>query len=209
MPDFSREIAARAQGALRVAGIDEVGRGPLAGPVVAAAVCLPDPDRQPPGLDDSKRLSASRRTELHAALRGCAEVGIGQASPAEIDQLNILGATMLAMHRALAALPVPPDFALVDGNRLPDGLPCRAEAVVRGDALCLSIAAASIVAKVTRDALMADLDAACPGYGWAGNAGYPTAAHLAALERLGPSPHHRCSFAPIRKMLCQERFSIR
>jgi ribonuclease HII len=208
-PDFSREGAALARGVPRVVGIDEVGRGPLAGPVVAAAVCLRDQGRIPPGLDDSKRLSAARREALSAALHACAEIGIGMASPAEIDRLNIHGATMLAMHRALAALPHPPGYLLIDGNRLPKDLPCPAEAVVKGDARCLSIAAASIVAKVARDAIMAELDALHPGYGWAQNAGYPTAAHLAALQILGPTPHHRASFAPVRKMLCEEHFSTR
>lgn len=208
-PDYSLEAAALARGACRVAGVDEVGRGPLAGPVVAAALCLPESALIPPGLDDSKRLSHARRLALCSELKGCAEIGIGVASPAEIDRLNIHGATMLAMTRALAALPQPPDHLLIDGNRLPAGLHCPAEAVVKGDARCLSIAAASIVAKVTRDAIMAELDAAHPGYGWAQNAGYPTAAHLAALQRLGPTPHHRASFAPVRKILCEERFSTR
>jgi len=213
-PDLSHEAAALARGACRVAGIDEVGRGPLAGPVVAAAVCLPEPGRIPPGLNDCKRLTAARRVTLCKALQACAQIGIGMASPAEIDRLNIHGATMLAMRRAIADLPRPPGYLLpgyllIDGNRLPEGLPCPAEAVVKGDARCLSIAAASIVAKVTRDAIMTELDAIHPGYGWAQNAGYPTAAHLDALQRLGPTPHHRASFGPVRKILCEEHFSTR
>lgn len=185
----------------RVAGVDEVGRGPWAGPVVACAVVL-DLDRLPEGLNDSKKLSAPARSRLCAALRASAEVGIGEASVEEIDRLNILQASMLAMRRALAALPEPPDFALIDGNRLPDGLPCPAEALVGGDGRCASIAAASIVAKVTRDAAMVALAQQFPGYGWETNAGYGTRAHRAALENLGVTPHHRRSFRPIHNILC-------
>ncbi len=200
VPDFRFEAAARARGALRVAGVDEAGRGPLAGPVFAAAVVL-DPTDIPPGLRDSKTLGARPRAALAAALQARAEVGIGRAEVAEIDALNILQASLLAMRRALAALPRPPDHALIDGRQIPATLPCTAEPVVRGDARCLSVAAASIVAKVARDATMARLAAACPGYGWETNAGYPTPAHLAALRNLGPTPYHRRSFAPVRKML--------
>ena len=191
-PDFSRE---RRLGAL-VCGIDEAGRGPLAGPVVAAAVIL-QAGRIPKGIDDSKKLSPAARLALHAEIVAGALVGVGEASVEEIDRLNILQATMLAMARAVAALPVPPAVALVDGNRLPQ-LPCPAEAVIGGDGLSLSIAAASIVAKVTRDALMTALDGAHPGYGWAHNAGYGTPEHLAALARFGVTAHHRRSFAPVR-----------
>ncbi|MBC7157066.1 MAG: ribonuclease HII [Rhodobacteraceae bacterium] len=201
-PDFSRETAARAAGHARIAGVDEVGRGPLAGPVMAAAVIL-DPAAIPAGLDDSKRLGAARRIALDRAIRAAATVGLGWASVAEIDALNILRASHLAMVRAVAALPVAAEFALVDGNLLPAGLPCPARAVIGGDARSLSIAAASIVAKVARDALMADLDRAHPGYGWATNAGYPTRAHLRALQDLGATPHHRRSFAPVRNILCK------
>lgn len=190
--------------ALRIAGVDEAGRGPLAGPVVAAAVCL-SPRDIPEGLADSKRLSPGRRAALAAALRARAAVGVGIASVAEIDRLNILQATGLAMRRALAALCRPADLALIDGNHLPAALPCDAVAVVRGDAGAMSIAAASIIAKVTRDAMMSELATAFPGYGWERNAGYPVPAHLAAMERLGLTPHHRQSFAPVRKMLCKER----
>lgn len=193
-PDLSLEAAALASGLGPVAGVDEAGRGPLAGPVVAAAVIL-DPARLPPGLDDSKRLGPARCAALAPAIRAAAVWGLGQASVAEIDALNILRASHLAMVRALAALPVVPGLALIDGNLLPAGLPCPGRAVVGGDRLSLSIAAASILAKAARDAIMADLDRACPGYGWARNAGYPSAAHRAALARLGPSPHHRRSFA--------------
>jgi len=196
MPDFAREAA---HGGL-VAGIDEAGRGPLAGPVVAAAVIL-DPACLDglAGLDDSKALSKSRREELYARLPRRARIGVGAASVAEIDRRNILGATLLAMARALAALGAVPDLALVDGNRAP-ALPCPVETVVGGDAACLSIAAASVVAKVTRDRIMTRLAGAYPGYGWERNAGYGTAQHRAALTRHGITPHHRRSFSPINQL---------
>jgi ribonuclease HII len=168
--------------------------------VVAAAVVL-DLRRLPAalaGLDDSKRLTAARREDFAAVLKTCAVIGIGAASVAEIDRLNILQASLLAMRRALAALPLPPDAALVDGNRAPAGLAFPALTLVKGDSLSLSIAAASIVAKVVRDRAMAQLDRRYPGYGWCRNAGYGTAEHLAALISLGPTPHHRHSFAPVR-----------
>jgi ribonuclease HII len=196
MPDLSHE---RRLGG-RIAGVDEVGRGPLCGPVVAAAVVL-DLRRLPAalaGLDDSKRLTAARREDFAAVLKTCAVIGIGAASVAEIDRLNILQASLLAMRRALAALPLPPDAALVDGNRAPAGLAFPALTLVKGDSLSLSIAAASVVAKVVRDRAMAQLDRRYPGYGWCRNAGYGTAEHLAALISLGPTPHHRHSFAPVR-----------
>ena len=202
-PDFALEAAALARGLAPVAGVDEAGRGPLAGPVVAAAVIL-RPGAIPPGLDDSKALSPARRRALDAAIRAAATVGVGLAEVAEIDATDILRASLLAMRRALAALPEAPRLALVDGNCLPPDLPCRAEAVVRGDARCLSVAAASIVAKVARDAVMVALAQQFPGYGWERNAGYPTPAHLAALHRLGPTPHHRRTFAPVHKILWQE-----
>ncbi len=203
-PDFSFEDQALAAGATCVAGVDEVGRGPLAGPVVAAAVRL-DPARIPPGLMDSKALSARRRTALAAELHACADVCIAQASVAEIDQLNILHAAMLAMERAVAGLARAPDHVLVDGNRLPPALAETGRAIVKGDARCLSIAAASIVAKVSRDRLMVDLAQQHPGYGWDKNAGYPTKQHLAALRNLGVTPHHRRSFKPVHNILYQEK----
>ncbi len=186
-----------------VAGIDEAGRGPWAGPVVAAAVII-DLDLMPRHLagqiDDSKVLRPAKRVELAAALIPCARIGIGAASVDEIDRINILQATFLAMTRALAALGVLPDTALVDGNRLPD-LPCAARAIVKGDSKSLSIAAASIVAKVTRDRIMAMLSSRYPGFGWERNAGYGTAQHRAGLAQFGVTPHHRRSYAPIRKIL--------
>lgn len=201
--DFSREAALIAAGARTVAGVDEVGRGPLAGPVTAAAVVL-DPENIPEGLADSKTLGARRRQALADSIRIAARWAVAHASVNEIDALNILQASHLAMSRALVALTMPPDAALIDGNRLPADLPCPAQAVVKGDAFCLSIAAASILAKVARDAEMARLAALHPGYGWERNAGYPTAAHLDALRRLGVTPYHRRGFAPVRKILCED-----
>jgi ribonuclease HII len=197
-PDFSLERAAGNP----VCGIDEVGRGPWAGPVLAAAVIL-DPDAIPQGLDDSKRLSASKRETLFAALSATAVTGIGQASVAEIDEINILQASLLAMQRALENLPQEPVEALIDGRHIPPGLPCPAQAVIRGDARCLSIAAASIVAKVTRDRIMVALSQQFPEYGWGTNMGYGTRAHVLGLESVGVSPHHRRSFRPIHKILCE------
>ncbi|MDE2802379.1 MAG: ribonuclease HII [Chloroflexota bacterium] len=202
-PDWSAERLLWKQGYLRVAGVDEVGRGPLAGPVVAAAVVFPRgfTSRRLPGLRDSKQLTAAARERLAPRVRALAvAVGVGSASPSEIDALGIVGATVAAMTRAVRELPAPADHLLVDALPLDcDGLPCRP--IVHGDALCCSIAAASIVAKVVRDALMEDLDAQYPGYGLARHKGYPTAEHLAALERLGPTPLHRRSFAPVRRLL--------
>ncbi len=193
--DFSRE---QALGGL-VAGVDEVGRGPLAGPVVAAAVIIRDPALLPDGIADSKKLSAARRDALAAAIVASCDTAIGMASVAEIDSINILQATWLAMTRAVAGLASSPGHVLVDGNRLPKWH-WPATAIVGGDACSLSIAAASIIAKVHRDGLMCTLDRDCPGYDWARNMGYGTPAHLAALRALGPSLHHRQSFAPVRQM---------
>ncbi|MCB1339845.1 MAG: ribonuclease HII [Pseudooceanicola sp.] len=203
-PDDSLERAAMARGFLRIAGVDEVGRGPLAGPVTAAAVVL-DLMRVPVGLNDSKKLSARRRDALALEIRGCAQVGIAHASVAEIDAHNILRASHLAMLRAVALLDPAPDFLLVDGNLLPRGLTFQAQAVVKGDARSVSIAAASILAKTVRDALMVDLAQQHPGYGWESNAGYPTKCHTSALQRLGVTPHHRRSFAPVHNILYQEK----
>ena len=201
-PDFSTELAALARGLHRIAGVDEAGRGPLCGPVVAAAVVL-DPCHIPPGLNDSKKLSPKRREGLFAQIMAQAEVGVGLASVEEIDTINILRASHLAMERAIAALPCPPDHLLIDGNMLPRGLRLSAEALVKGDARSLSISAASIIAKVTRDRIMVDLAQQHPGYGWAKNAGYPTKDHLAALQTLGVTPHHRRSFKPVHNILYQ------
>ena len=188
----------------RVAGVDEVGRGPLAGPVLAVAIVFPRgiPPRLACRLDDSKKLTASAREDALAALldSGLAEIGIGAASVNEIDQINILHATMLAMRRAILRLPTLPDLVLVDGNRAPD-VPCATQCCVGGDAISLSIAAASIVAKVMRDRAMTRLAARYPAYGWDNNAGYGTAAHRAALHHHGPSRHHRAAFGTVRMLL--------
>ncbi|WP_374644943.1 ribonuclease HII [Tabrizicola sp.] len=200
-PSFLHETDILARGIVRVVGVDEAGRGPLAGPVTAAAVRL-DPARIPKGLDDSKVLPAARREVLFAEIMELAEVSVAHATVEEIDRLNILRASHLAMERAVAALSA--DHALIDGNMIPRGLACAATAIIKGDALCLSIAAASIVAKVTRDRIMVDLAQQHPGYGWETNAGYPTPDHLAALLDLGVTPWHRRSFRPVHNILYQD-----
>ena len=199
-PNYQFETTALQGGALRVVGVDEVGRGPLAGPVTAAAVWL-DPDAIPDGLNDSKVLTEARRIALSAALFKVADVSIAHATVDEIDEMNILRASHLAMVRAIAGLRRAPDFALIDGNMIPKGMVCPSLAVIKGDMRSLSIAAASIVAKVARDAIMVDLAQQNPGYGWETNAGYPTAAHKAALQNLGVTAHHRRSFRPVYNML--------
>lgn len=204
IPDFSFETAAKTRGATRIAGVDEVGRGPLAGPVTAAAVVL-DPARIPVGLNDSKALSAKRRDALFEEILATADVSIAHASVEEIDQINILRASHLAMERAIAGLAEAPDHVLIDGNLLPRGLVLSAEAIIKGDARSLSIAAASIVAKVTRDRIMVDLAQQHPGYGWETNAGYPSKSHISALQSLGVTPHHRRSFKPVHNILYQEK----
>mgnify|MGYP006198004437 CR=1 FL=1 len=181
-----------------VAGVDEAGCAPLAGPVVAAAVVL-DRERFPRGIDDSKALSAEVREAICAKLRKVAAIGVGVASVEEIDSLNIYWARMLAMTRAVDALGIEPAMVLVDGNRCPRWTR-PSLAIVAGDAKCRSIAAASIVAKVTRDRMMLEHSRDYPGYGWETNQGYPTPAHRRALAELGPTPLHRRSFAPVRQM---------
>lgn len=197
-PDFSFETQYQENGTWPVCGVDEAGRGPLAGPVVAAAVIL-NPDSIPNGLNDSKALSSKRRELILNEMRSREDIfiGIGIAEPEEIDRLNILHASMVAMRRAVEALEVRAAVALIDGNRLPPNLSCKAEAIVKGDARCLSIAAASIAAKVTRDNIMIEAEARFPGYGLAGHKGYPTKAHKQALLDLGASPIHRRSFKPV------------
>lgn len=202
-PDNSLEIAVLAKGFLRIAGVDEVGRGPLAGPVTAAAVVL-DLEKLPEGLNDSKKLSAKKRAALAQEIWQRAEVSVAEASVEEIDSINILRASHLAMERAVAALDPPPDYLLIDGNLIPRDLTIKAEAVVKGDGKSVSIAAASIVAKEARDILMVDLAQQFPGYGWEKNAGYPSKQHREALVELGVTPHHRRSFKPVHKILYQE-----
>ncbi len=199
-PDFSFEQTAMQTGLSIIAGVDEVGRGPLCGPVTAAAVIL-DPQNIPEGLNDSKKLTAKRREALYDILLDCAVVSIAHATVAEIDELNILRASHLAMERAVAGLAKTPDHLLIDGNMIPRGLTISAQAVIKGDAKSVSISAASIMAKTCRDRLMVDLAQQYPGYGWEKNAGYPTAVHLKALQELGVTPHHRRSFKPVHKML--------
>lgn len=205
MPDFQFESSFITNSSDLIAGVDEAGRGPWAGPVVAGAVIFPDlktTDFLAEKLNDSKKLTPAKREELFAALhQSGALIGCGSASVEEIDRLNILQATFLAMRRAVAALPAAPSFAVIDGNKVPPGLPCPARALIKGDALSLSVAAASIIAKVTRDRLMADLAKEFPYYGWEKNAGYGTKAHQNGLAEHGICIHHRKSYAPIREFL--------
>lgn len=203
---LENDLAALRSGVSRLAGVDEAGRGPLAGPVVAAAVVFAPPLLQDTpealrGLNDSKQLSAARREELFAALNatGGVEIGVSVVEAGEIDRLNILRATHVAMARALSALDPLPELALVDGLPV-QGLPCPSENLVKGDSRSFSIAAASVIAKVTRDHLMLELDRTFPGYGFAKHKGYGTREHLDALDRLGPCPAHRRSFAPVRQL---------
>ena len=199
-PDFIHEKSLIQGGSLRVAGVDAVGRGPLAGPVTAAAVIL-DPANIPDGLNDSKKLTQVRREVLTDALLQAATVSVAHATVEEIDDLNILRASHLAMCRAIDGLPVRPDHALIDGNMIPRDLDLPATPLVKGDGRSLSIAAASIVAKVMRDRIMVDLAQQFPGYGWEKNAGYPTKMHREALQNLGVTPHHRRSFKTVHNML--------
>ncbi|HTR87506.1 MAG TPA: ribonuclease HII [Reyranella sp.] len=207
MPSFRHELRCETEaGALRVAGIDEAGRGPLAGPVVAAVAVI---DRSVARrkllklIDDSKKLALGDREAAYEAMvaSGIVQFAVAEATVEEIDRINILQATFLAMRRALQALAVAPDLVLVDGNQVPPQLGCRAETIIGGDAVSYSIAAASIFAKVTRDRTMAKLAEAFPGYGWESNRGYGSASHLAALKQLGPTPHHRMSFAPLNRLV--------
>lgn len=202
IPSVDFELShGRATGQL-VVGLDEVGRGPLAGPVMACAVILPDDlSLIPAGITDSKKLTAKKREAYAPLLRQHCRWALGEASVAEIDSLNILQATFLAMRRAVDGLGITPDHALVDGLHVPKGLPCPGTPLVEGDSKSLSIAAASIIAKVARDSLMQELDRQYPGYGWASNAGYGSAGHMAALKTLGVTPHHRRSFAPVTRLL--------
>jgi ribonuclease HII len=199
-PDFHEETKVASKGARIIAGVDEVGRGPLAGPVTAAAVVL-DPENLPVGLNDSKKLTAKARDHLFDEIMDKAQVSVAHASVKEIDTLNILYASHLAMERAISGLANAPCHALIDGNMIPKALTCPATALVKGDGRSLSIAAASIIAKVVRDRIMVDLAQQHPGYGWEKNAGYPTKAHKLALEDLGVTPHHRRSFKPVYQML--------
>ncbi|NQV57501.1 MAG: ribonuclease HII [Rhodospirillales bacterium] len=202
-PDFTLEDAARGRGFGLIAGIDEAGRGPWAGPVVAAAVILTSNDmdtRLLDGLDDSKKLSAARREDLYDVIQATTITGIGRAEVDEIDDINILQASLLAMRRAVEALSQTPDYALIDGIFAP-GLVCAEETVVKGDGRSFSIAAASILAKVSRDRIMVELAELHPGYGWERNKGYGTKDHRQGLELLGCTDHHRKSYKPIINIL--------
>ncbi|MFO1184312.1 MAG: ribonuclease HII [Bauldia sp.] len=199
-PDDFFERRAKRRGARLVVGVDEVGRGPLAGPVVTAAVCF-ERGRVPDGVNDSKKLTAAERERLYEAIAKVATISVAVAGPARIDRMNILRASLWAMSRAVAALACKADYVLVDGNMLPPGLPCPAEAIVSGDARSCSIAAASIVAKVTRDRLMTAIGNTLPAYGFGNHMGYSTPEHLEALKCHGATAHHRRSFAPVREAL--------
>ena len=201
-PNFEREQGLINEGCSIIAGVDEVGRGPLAGPVTAAAVIL-DPLNIPDNLNDSKVLSSKKREKLFEELKFSSIFAVASVSPEEIDKLNILQASLLAMVNAVSNLKVKPNHILIDGNKVPDRLVGRATAIVKGDSKVLSIAAASIIAKVTRDKLMRDLDSEFPVYGWAKNAGYPTQCHMNAIVKYGVTPHHRRSFKPVHNILCR------
>ena len=201
VPDWHFETLMQDRGETPVAGVDEAGRGPLAGPVVAAAVIL-DPAACPEGLNDSKCLSSGVRERLYTEICRTGSVGIGLAEPEEIDRLNILWASMVAMQRAVADLPMRPAAVLIDGNRCP-GFDITAQAIIKGDTRSRSIAAASIVAKVVRDRLMGEACSRFPGYDLSGHKGYSTKAHKQAVESLGPTPIHRHSFAPVRDALAR------
>ena len=196
--DFSLELVARSAGHWPVAGTDEAGRGPLAGPVVAAAVIL-DPDNIPSGLNDSKQLTLARREQLFEAIMATAHVSIASSGPRLIDEINILRASLDAMRRAVAGLPLKPAHILVDGRDVPKGLPCSGKAVIKGDSRSVSIAAASIIAKVTRDRMMARAGIVYPVYGFGKHAGYGTKQHRDGIEANGPCPLHRMSFRPLKK----------
>ncbi|RKD74347.1 RNase HII [Rhizobium sp. WW_1] len=198
VPTFELELIARRAGHWPVAGADEVGRGPLAGPVVAAAVIL-DPEHIPNGLNDSKQLTAARREELFVEILATATVSIASSSASRIDTTDIRKASLDAMRRAICGLAVPASYVLTDGLDVPTGLACPGKAVVKGDARSFSIAAASIVAKVTRDRMMARAGLVFPAYGFAAHAGYGTAKHRAGIEEHGPCSLHRMSFRPLRK----------
>ena len=202
LPTYDYERILQEQGCQWIAGVDEVWRGPISGPVFAAAVIL-DPKHIPKGLNDSKKLSAKKRDALLESILAHADVSVASACEREIEEINILRAAHLAMERAVAGLRQTPDHVLVDGNIIPRNLKLPATALVKGDSLSVSIAAASIVAKIRRDLVMCDLAQQFPGYGWEKNAGYPTAQHLKALQDFGVTPHHRRTFKPVHNILYQ------
>ena len=203
LPTYQYERKLQSKGYSTIAGVDEVGRGPIAGPVYAAAVIL-NPNHIPVGLNDSKKLTARKRNLISEEIMKHADVSIASASEREIEEINILRASHLAMMRAIEGLKTNPNHILIDGNLIPRDLTIPATAIIKGDARSVSIAAASIVAKISRDLIMCDLGQQFPGYGWDKNAGYPTLQHLNALQDLGVTPHHRRTFKPVYNILYQE-----
>ncbi|MDS9949542.1 MAG: ribonuclease HII [Planktomarina sp.] len=203
LPTYQYERKLQSKGYSTIAGVDEVGRGPIAGPVYAAAVIL-NPNHIPVGLNDSKKLSVRKRNLISEEIMKHADVSIASASEREIEEINILRASHLAMMRAIEGLKTNPNHILIDGNLIPRDLTIPATAIIKGDARSVSIAAASIVAKISRDLIMCDLGQQFPGYGWDKNAGYPTLQHLNALQDLGVTPHHRRTFKPVYNILYQE-----
>ena len=203
LPDFDVEARLIKQGYKAIAGVDEVGRGCIAGPVTAAAVIL-NPQKIPSGLNDSKKVSSKNREKIFHSIQDTCIFCVAHSSVEEIDQINILQASLLSMKRAIWGLNIKPDFVLIDGNKIPEGLDSKSETIIKGDSKSLSIAAASIVAKVTRDRFMSNLDKEFPGYDWSQNAGYPTKLHKSAILNIGVTPYHRRSFKPVYNILYQE-----
>jgi ribonuclease HII len=203
LPDFDVETGLIKKGYKAIAGVDEVGRGCIAGPVTAAAVIL-NPQKIPSGLNDSKKVSSKNREKIFQSIQGTCTFCVAHSSVEEIDQINILQASLLSMKRAILGLSIKPDFVLIDGNKSPGDLESESETIVKGDSKSLSIAAASIVAKVTRDRFMSRLDKEFPGYDWSQNAGYPTKLHKSAILNIGVTPYHRRSFKPVYNILYQE-----
>tara|TARA_B100000614_G_scaffold119898_1_gene107434 strand:- start:918 stop:1541 length:624 start_codon:yes stop_codon:yes gene_type:complete len=203
LPDFDVEAGLIKKGYKAIAGVDEVGRGCIAGPVTAAAVIL-NPQKIPSGLNDSKKMSFKNREKIFQSIQDTCTFCVAHSSVEEIDQINILQASLLSMKRAIMGLNIKPDFVLIDGNKSPGGLESESETITKGDSKSLSIAAASIVAKVTRDRFMSGLDKEFPGYDWSQNAGYPTKLHKSAILNIGITPYHRRSFKPVYNILYQE-----
>jgi ribonuclease HII len=203
LPDFDVETGLIKKGYKTIAGVDEVGRGCIAGPVTAAAVIL-NPQKIPSGLNDSKKVSFKNRDKIFKSIQDTCTFCVAHSSVEEIDQTNILQASLLSMKRAILGLNIKPDFVLIDGNKSPEGLPSESTTIIKGDSKSLSIAAASIVAKVTRDRFMSRLDEEFPGYDWSQNAGYPTKSHKSAILNIGITPYHRRSFKPVYNILYQE-----
>ena len=200
LPNFDAETRLIKKGYKAIAGVDEVGRGSIAGPVTAAAVIL-NPQKIPTGLNDSKKLNLKNREKIFQLIQDTCTFCVAHSSVEEIDQINILQAALLSMKRAILGLRIKPDFVLIDGNKNPEGLESNFETIIKGDSKSLSIAAASIVAKITRDRIMSRLDEEFPGYNWSQNAGYPTKMHKSAILDIGITPYHRRSFKPVYNIL--------